>query len=217
MPAEFLRSLVGTWAGTCSTWFEPGKLVDEAHLTITAYNVPGLATRKRANAWLRTVRVLDKMRLVDSLRQAKMIQRAPTTIKETDTMNEAAKNAETVRRGYAAFNAADMKTLTELFHESASWHTPGRSPLAGDRKGRDAIFALFGRYGGDTGGTFKAALQQVLTSDDGRVVGIHRNTATRGGKQLDVVCCLVFEFKDGRVVDGREYFYDLHAWDQFWS
>jgi hypothetical protein len=131
-------------------------------------------------------------------------------------MNEAEQNAETVRRGYAAFNSGDMKTLTELFDQSATWHTPGRSPIAGDHKGREAIFAQFGRYGGETGGTFKAALLQVLKSDDGRVIGIHRNTAERGGKRLDVGCCIVFEFKNGRVIDGREHFYDLYAWDEFW-
>ena len=132
-------------------------------------------------------------------------------------MNEAEKNAETVRRGYAAFNAGDMKTLTELFHERASWHTPGRSPIAGDHKGREAAFAQFGRDGGETNGTFKATLLHVLKGDDGRVVGIHHNTAERGGKHLDVGCCIVFEFKEGRVIDGREYFFDLHAWDEFWS
>jgi ketosteroid isomerase-like protein len=132
-------------------------------------------------------------------------------------MSEAERNADAVRRGYAAFNAGDMKTLTELFHEDASWHTPGRGALAGDRRGREAVFVQFGRYAGETGGTFKAALQQVLASDDGRVVGIHHNSAKRNGKQLDVGCCIVFQFKDGRVTDGREYFYDLHAWDEFWS
>ena len=45
-------------------------------------------------------------------------------------------NAAIVRRDYEAFNAADMETLTELFDESASWHTPGRSPIAGDHAGR---------------------------------------------------------------------------------
>nr|AAK28597.1 hypothetical protein [uncultured bacterium] len=136
--------------------------------------------------------------------------------KENDVMNEAEQNAETVRRGYAAFNSGDMKTLTELFDENASWHTPGRSRIAGDHKGREAIFAQFGRYGGETGGTFKAVLLHVLKSDDGRVIGIHRNTAERGGKRLDVGCCIVFEFKNGRVIDGREHFYDLYAWDEFW-
>jgi len=132
-------------------------------------------------------------------------------------MSDAERNVDTVRRGYAAFNAGDMKTLTELFHENASWHTPGRSPLAGDFKGRDSAFAQFGRFAGGTGGTFKAVLQSVSASEDGRVVAVHHNTAKRDGKQLDVVCCLVFEFKDGRVSDGREYFFDLYAWDKFWS
>ena len=132
-------------------------------------------------------------------------------------MSEGGKNAETVRRGYAAFNAADMKTLTDLFDEHATWQTPGRSPIAGDHKGREAIFAQFGRYGGDTGGTFKAKLLDVLTNPAGLVVGIQHNSAERNGKRLEVGCCIVFEFKDGRVIDAREHYYDLHAWDDFWS
>jgi hypothetical protein len=129
----------------------------------------------------------------------------------------AKEDAELVRRGYEAFNSGDMETLTELFDENATWHTPGRSSIAGDHEGRGAAFTQFGRYGGDTGGTFKAELRYVLADDDGHVVGVHHNSAERDGKQLDVDCALVFEIKDGRVVDGREYFYDLNAWDEFWS
>lgn len=128
-----------------------------------------------------------------------------------------ADNAEVVRRGYEAFNKADIETLTELIDENASWHTPGRSPIAGDYLGRDAVFAQFGRYGGDTGGTFRADLQQVFTSDDGRVVGLHHNSGVRNDKQLDTGCCIVFEIENGRVTDGREHFFDLYAWDEFWS
>ena len=132
-------------------------------------------------------------------------------------MSNAEFNADVVRRGYRAFNEADMKTLTELFDEKSSWHTPGRSPAAGDRRGRDAVFSQFGRYGDETSGTFKVALQDVFASDDGRVVAIHHNSAQRGGKRLDVGCCIVFQVKDGRIVSGREHFYDLHNWDDFWA
>ena len=125
-------------------------------------------------------------------------------------------NAALVRRGYAAFNTADMATLRELFHEDASWHTPGRAPLAGSYQGRDAIFGHFGQYGGLTAGTFRANLQTVVANEDGTVVGIHQNTAQKDGKTLDVRCCVVFDIRDGRVVDGREFFFDLHAWDDFW-
>jgi hypothetical protein len=67
-------------------------------------------------------------------------------------MTEGERNAEIVRRAYEAFNTADMEALTETFDESACWHTPGRSPLAGDHEGRDAVFAQFGRYGGTPAG-----------------------------------------------------------------
>jgi hypothetical protein len=40
---------------------------------------------------------------------------------------------------------------------------------------------------------------------------------SRYGKSLDVGNCIVFELTDGRVVDGREHFNDLYAWDEFWS
>jgi ketosteroid isomerase-like protein len=131
--------------------------------------------------------------------------------------NTTVSNAELVRQGYAAFNTADIPELVRLFGEQCSWHTPGRSPVAGDAWGRDAVFAQFGRYGGETLGTFRANLQQVFEAPDGRVIGLHQNTGTRNGKQLDVLCCIVFEFEDGQLSSGREIFYDLHQWDQFWS
>lgn len=129
----------------------------------------------------------------------------------------AAENADLIRRGYEAFNSADMETLTEIFDESASWHTPGRSSLAGDHEGREATFAYFGQLGEQTGGTFRAELRSVTADDEGHVVGIHHNSGERNGKQLDVDVALVFELKEGRVVDGREYFHDLYAQDEFWS
>ncbi|HEY6564116.1 MAG TPA: DUF1579 domain-containing protein [Pirellulaceae bacterium] len=38
---EFLASLVGTWEGTCRTWFEPGKLADESQITGTIRPILG--------------------------------------------------------------------------------------------------------------------------------------------------------------------------------
>jgi ketosteroid isomerase-like protein len=126
-------------------------------------------------------------------------------------------NADLVRRGYEAFNRADLATLREIIGEDATWYTPGRSPIAGAYQGRDAVFGQLGRYGGDTGGTFRAALKQVFTSPDGSVVGLHHNSAERNGKRLATDCCIVFEIEDGRLISGREHFFDLANWDEFWS
>jgi hypothetical protein len=38
-----------------------------------------------------------------------------------------------------------VETLRELFDPAAVWHTPGRSLVAGDHSGIDAILAFFGQ------------------------------------------------------------------------
>lgn len=130
-----------------------------------------------------------------------------------DTMT----NADVVRRGYQAFNEADLATLDRLFADEATWTTPGTSGAAGTARGKDAVFAQFGRYGGETDGTFRAELSTVFEADDGRVVGLHHNVGRRNGKQLDTDCCIVFEVEAGQIKSGIEHFHDLHNWDQFWS
>ncbi len=122
-----------------------------------------------------------------------------------------------VRRGYDAFNSGDVETLAELFDENAAWHTPGCGALAGDAVGRDAVLARLGRSTLETDGTFEARLKRVLTDEDGCVIGIHHSVAERRGRQLDVYCCIVFVLDNSRIVDAREHFYDLPAWDEFWS
>jgi ketosteroid isomerase-like protein len=126
-------------------------------------------------------------------------------------------NVEAVRRGYAAFNTADVDTLIQLLDENATWKTPGRGFLAGTAVGRDAVLAQFGRYGGETNGTFRPNLRCLTSDDEGRVIAMHRSMGERNGKQLDVDCLIVFELKDGRLMSGAEYFSDLYAWDAFWS
>lgn len=126
-------------------------------------------------------------------------------------------NVEIMRRAYEAFNQADMDTLTEVFDEDMVWHLPGRSAFANDYKGREATLAYFGQLGQQTGGTFRANLEHLLTDGENLVIGIQRSSGERDGKHLDVGNCIVFELKDGRVIDGREHFHDLYAWDEFWS
>jgi ketosteroid isomerase-like protein len=126
-------------------------------------------------------------------------------------------NAAVVRRGYQAFNEADIDTIVAMWADDATWTTPGTSTVAGTARGKEAVLAQYGRYGGETNGTFQAQLIAVFEADDGRVVGLHHNVGERNGKTLDTDCCIVFEIENGKVKSGTEHFFDLHNWDQFWS
>jgi uncharacterized protein len=93
-------------------------------------------------------------------------------------------NEELVRRGYDAFAKGDMHTLRELFDPQIVWHFPGRSPLAGDHRGVDAVLGFFGRTMELTAGTFRAEPHDVV-ADDLHSVGMHLATGEREGRRLE--------------------------------
>lgn len=129
----------------------------------------------------------------------------------------AEQTADIIRRAYHAFNTADLDLFTTLSSDELTWETPGTSPIAGLREGREAVYGQYGTYLGGTDGTFKAELQFVTADNEGRAIGVHRNTGMRLGKTLDSMCCITFQVKDGKVISGKEHFFDLYNWDQFWA
>ena len=124
-------------------------------------------------------------------------------------------NVELVRRGYEAFNAGDMATLTAMFAEDAVWHVAGSGVLSGAKHGRDAILAYFGELGARTQGNFQAKVEDVVGGET-HTVGIHQTQATNNGKTLDMGTVITFVVRDGKITEGREYSEETAKWDDFW-
>lgn len=125
--------------------------------------------------------------------------------------------ADIVRRGYHSFNTADLDLFSTLSVDELTWETPGQPSSAGMKSGREAVCPQYGAYLAGTEGTFKAELHSVTANEQGQVVGIHRNAGQRNGKTLDTMCSITFEVADGKILSGKEHFFDLYNWDQFWS
>ena len=122
-----------------------------------------------------------------------------------------------VKRGYAAFNSADIATLTELIAEDATQHMVGDNLVSGEHKGRDAILAMYARIGELTDGTYRADIEQIFTDGEGTVVVVHRQTAQRNGKPLDNRQALIFTILDGVVVDLQDTSDDIANDDAFYQ
>jgi ketosteroid isomerase-like protein len=125
-------------------------------------------------------------------------------------------NEDLVRRGYEAFAAGDVGTLNELFADDIVWHTPGRSPISGDQRGKQAVLEFFGRIGEETQGSFKLDLHDVIGNDE-HVVVLSKATGQRGGKTLENNVVNVFHVTDGKVTEVWGHSEDQYAVDEFWS
>ncbi|MGP8068596.1 MAG: nuclear transport factor 2 family protein [Candidatus Bathyarchaeia archaeon] len=125
-------------------------------------------------------------------------------------------NAKIVRRLYDAWALGDMEVAKSCFVHDAVWHLPGRSPIAGDHQGADAIIRLFGKLTALSGGTFKAELTDVVANDR-HTMALQHATGIRGSKRLDVTVCQVMRIQDDKILEVRGYYSDQYALDDFWS
>jgi ketosteroid isomerase-like protein len=125
-------------------------------------------------------------------------------------------NEELVRRGYAAFNNADVETLRQLFADTTIFHEPGRSPISGDYQGLDQVLGFFGTLVERSGGTFRATLHDVVANDE-HAIGLHSSDAERDGRTIRSPTVLVFHVRDGKLAETWSHHYDQHDFDAFWA
>src|SRR5579872_4560042 len=125
-------------------------------------------------------------------------------------------NEELMRKGYEAFGRGDLDTVREVFAEDIVWHAPGRSPLAGDYEGVDAVFEQFGKIFEMTNGTFNLEIHDVLANDE-HVVVLLTAHGEREGKTLDDKSVQVWHIEDGKAKEQWLTSGDPYANDEFWS
>ena len=125
-------------------------------------------------------------------------------------------NVGLLRKGYEAFAKGDIATVRELWSEDAVWHVPGSNRLSGDHRGRDAVFAMFARAVELSGGTLRFELHDALANDEHAVV-LFRETASRQGRQADLLGAAVFHVSNAMVTEAWAFPYDQRATEEFWS
>ncbi len=126
-------------------------------------------------------------------------------------------NVTLVRSLFAAFARTDVAAIQQLIPEDAVWRFPGRrGQIAGEHRGRDAIFSFLMTVGALTDHTFHLDLIDVVGAEH-NVVALFRGSAQRGDKTLDNPTCLRFEMRDGRIREISEFVWDLYHVDDFWS
>jgi ketosteroid isomerase-like protein len=126
------------------------------------------------------------------------------------------RDADTVRRFYAAFIPRDFDTMRACFTPDAVWHLPGRSAISGDHRGWDAIRRDFlDKTGPLSGGTLRAGLVDVAVGET-HLVAVQHATASRDGRELDVSGCQLIRMEDGLIAEVTGHYSDQYAFDAFW-
>ena len=121
-----------------------------------------------------------------------------------------------LRRAYDALGTGDFDTLMGLLADDVVAHVPGRSQVAGEYRGKDAVGGYVAKLAELSGGTLRFEPHDV-TASEAHGVGLVRDLAERGGMTLAMNNVHVWHVAAGQLSEIWIYPGDLHAWDDFWS
>jgi uncharacterized protein len=123
--------------------------------------------------------------------------------------------AAVIRRAFEDFESGDVDLLGVVMAPDVVWHEPGRSSLAGDYKGPEAVLGFLGQLKARSDETFRTEILDVLSEPERAVVFL-RETARRHGKALDVIALVDFEIHHQKITEVTVYHADTYQFDEFW-
>jgi ketosteroid isomerase-like protein len=124
--------------------------------------------------------------------------------------------AEVVHRAVDALTSGDMEAFSDCFSDDVVTHIPGRSRVAGDYAGKQAVLGYFGQLMELSGGTFGADVHDIVGNDD-HAVGIYNLSADRDGQHGEWHWVNVYHVRDDRIIEYWGHVVDQYSFDQFWS
>jgi len=128
-------------------------------------------------------------------------------------------NVELLRDVYGAYSTGDLDALRNLFPGEIVLHVPGRSPISGDRRGKDEVIGFLGSILGGTGGTTGLVLDvHEILANDTHGVALLTGTASRDdGRELHGNFVHVWHFARRKPTEVWVHPYDLYESDEFWA
>jgi 2'-5' RNA ligase len=114
------------------------------------------------------------------------------------------------------YAGGDTSRLAELLADDVVWHVPGRSRIAGEHRGRDAVLAYLDLRRQMTDATFKVTVHGVGPIADS-IVQLAGGRAQRDGREVTWETVGVFRVRSGQISECRLVPFDQLAFDEIWS
>ena len=124
-------------------------------------------------------------------------------------------NEDLARKAYAAFTEGDTEILRQVFAEDIVFRIPGSSAMAGEYRGRDAVFGYLGKVMERSGGTFVLEVHDIVANEE-HAIGLTIQSGVREGQQTTFRSVHVWHVDGSRLTELWEY-PEQPAFDEFWA
>jgi uncharacterized protein len=137
-------------------------------------------------------------------------------IRSPESLQLAASKEAIVRRLLDALEARDAAAIGELVTDDVVYHFPGRGPVAGTYRGREAVLGLFGALGQLFDAPLEMRSHDVVASE-AHVVDLATYTGTRGGEPFTWNAVRLYHVDADRISEVWLMIGDVYAFDEWLS
>ena len=127
-------------------------------------------------------------------------------------------NQNIVDKYFEAYAKHDLNAIRQVMAENVTWYFLGRHPLAGVKKGIDEVVAFFDQVGEIMSKSHPKIDKLIVAENDNFLVEcIHSKTNSEDGNNLEHDACVLWTFENGKIIEGRHFFADPQAVDQYFT
>ena len=127
-------------------------------------------------------------------------------------------NLDVINRFFEAYSKRDMDDLKLILADNVRWVSLGQPFYNGVSEGFDEVIVFFDRLRAITSQSNNRVERLVTHADDNYVIECLRVwTNAEEGDKLDHLVCVLWKIEDSRIVEGRHFFADPAAADNFVS
>jgi len=132
------------------------------------------------------------------------------------SVDRAAANAASIRRGYDAFARADLAGATSDFGPGIEWHLYGTGRIAGTYRGIGDVTEFLRQLAILSGGTFRMEVLDILASEQEAMANVHVS-AERLDRTYSSHQVHLFRYQGAQVVEVWQFVSDTEASAAFWA
>jgi uncharacterized protein len=131
--------------------------------------------------------------------------------------DKAEENERMIRKLMAAYASADVATINALVSDAVIFHVPGRNPLSGTYRGKDAVFGYLAKVAEISESEDGGYDLHAVMADDDHVVTLVTGTIENSGVRFVRPTVHVFHVDGAQVTEFWEASLDQHVEDEFWK
>lgn len=129
-----------------------------------------------------------------------------------------AANLDIINSFFEAYGRRDLDGLKLVLDENVKWISLGQHPFGGVRNGFDEVIDFFDTMGAIMSGSNVRVEKLIVSENDQYVIECqHVWTNREDGHNLDHLVCVLWKFENSKIVEGRHFFADPKAADDFYN